>query len=365
MIREITLGNIASYKNASIEIKKNINLFYGLNGTGKTILSNYLKYEKDKQNKSENRFDKKDKYDYNNCSIDGYSETEAKILVYNQEFIKENFYDFDSQSGIFTLSSENREAEEKIKEANQERGKFQADLNEEKVKLENKEEYKQRIENEAKNKIWEIVSNYRENMKASDFFLKSYRNDKGKLFSYILNISKPEVGPDDTIKSLEEKALALTEGQSIGKLDPISSDNLDNLKSIENNLMFQEPIMGNQNSVVKKLIERLGNSDWVHQGLEYIQTETITEYQQCPFCQEKTISQNFIKEIKDYFDETFERKLADLESLKEEYTRIKNNISSSKDKFDENTYIKNITSERKDLNNLYPNLLDQLDKNLI
>ncbi|MDR2818110.1 MAG: AAA family ATPase, partial [Endomicrobium sp.] len=38
-----TLDKVASYKNkTSLETDKKVNLIYGLNGTGKTIIANYL-----------------------------------------------------------------------------------------------------------------------------------------------------------------------------------------------------------------------------------------------------------------------------------------------------------------------------------
>ncbi|WP_416862808.1 AAA family ATPase, partial [Helicobacter ganmani] len=44
MIQSIIIKNVASYNEAKLEPLKKINLIYGLNGAGKTILSNYLKY---------------------------------------------------------------------------------------------------------------------------------------------------------------------------------------------------------------------------------------------------------------------------------------------------------------------------------
>jgi len=67
MNTKIILKKIASYREESnFETDKKINLVYGLNGTGKTILSNYL-YGKSKENKPENWID------FQNCkdSFDG------------------------------------------------------------------------------------------------------------------------------------------------------------------------------------------------------------------------------------------------------------------------------------------------------
>jgi len=66
----------------------------------KRTLSNYLQ---DKNNTC-----------FSDCSISGLSD--EKVLVYNQKFVGDNFYQ-DSQKGIFSLKSENKEAKEKIDKA--------------------------------------------------------------------------------------------------------------------------------------------------------------------------------------------------------------------------------------------------------
>lgn len=70
MITKLTLSNVASYKNtAQLELKNRVNLIYGLNGTGKSTVSNYLYNLSDK--------------DFSECKIE-YSSTDYEILVYNK-----------------------------------------------------------------------------------------------------------------------------------------------------------------------------------------------------------------------------------------------------------------------------------------
>ena len=102
MLTEIRMDSVASFKKeAKLATDKRINLVYGLNGTGKSTISNFL-YEPDNT-----RFIKCGK-------LPALSDP---VLVYNQSFIQDNFYIADSLKGIFSLSKENKSAEEKIAKA--------------------------------------------------------------------------------------------------------------------------------------------------------------------------------------------------------------------------------------------------------
>ena len=117
------MNNVASYKTStSLETDKKVNLLYGLNGTGKSTLSNFL------YNRSDNKFV--------DCSIEGLKESDT-VLVYNQQFIRDNFYETEDIPGIFTLSKENKEIKEVIDKARDELSKI--------------EKEKEKAEQEAKN----------------------------------------------------------------------------------------------------------------------------------------------------------------------------------------------------------------------
>src|SRR5690606_38547329 len=113
MITKINLNKVASYKNQTALITdKKVNLIYGLNGTGKSTLSNYL------HQRTDDRF--------KNCSVEGLDNAH-EILVYNQTFIQENFFEAENLKGIFTLSKENKEAVTKIANALKEIKKLEED----------------------------------------------------------------------------------------------------------------------------------------------------------------------------------------------------------------------------------------------
>ena len=75
-----------------------------LHETGKSTISNFL-YDMESLH-------------FNQCSVDGLGD--KKILVYNQAFIEDYFYESEDLKGVFSLSKENKEIEEKLAQENAE-----------------------------------------------------------------------------------------------------------------------------------------------------------------------------------------------------------------------------------------------------
>jgi DNA repair exonuclease SbcCD ATPase subunit len=207
MITRITLKDIASYKKTvSLETDKKVNLIYGLNGTGKSTLSNYLYNHVDES--------------YSQCSIENIDDT-YDILVYNQTFIQENFVKHDQLDGIFTLSKENKKAETIISNSKREIEKFQKD--QENLELELKEELGNfnNNENKVKNKIWEIKSDYTGGDRVLEYCLEGLKGNKDKLFKHLIDIEKHQVKPDKIVSDLKKDLEAIT-GENAQKYEELS-----------------------------------------------------------------------------------------------------------------------------------------------
>ena len=304
MITKITMNDVASFTSeACLETDKKVNLIYGLNGSGKTTISNYLQ---DMENQ-----------DFEKCRIDGFDPSSQKILVYNQRFVESNFYESEAQKGIFTLAEENKEALQKIQTAVTKRKNLQEKLDNEddglKKKLESKEENIKEEREHIQGKIWEIKTKYTGGDRIFDEnnFLYGLKTHE-KLFNYLVNKN-----PQDTTKTIDEIKTELQAlGENAAPKQELQTIQADNLSKIETNLIFQEEIIGNQNSTVSKLISRLQNPDWVRQGMQYFpQGDDKT----CPFCQQPTLTISLQEEIKNYFDKTYEEKVNALKQLQNCY----------------------------------------------
>ena len=336
MIHLITIKNVASYNEAALEDLKRINLIYGLNGAGKTILSNYLK---DRENES-----------FKECEIQGLND--EKILVYNQNFIEENFYSQDNLKGIFTLSKVNAEVEEIIKNSKETKEKLS---NEKSEKEKSKNELEKKLNDEAnsiKDKLWKIKTSNTGGDRILDYCFEGVKSSKDKLFEKIKDITKG----NQSTRSIDDLKKELSKiGENTQEIPQVSLINLDNVLGIEKEVIFNEVVVGNENSVVSTLIKELGNFDWVKQGFE----SYVREDSKCPFCQENTITKDLKNEFEKYFDKVFKEKMQQIQNLSQQYSNYLEG-TPSQNKFLENIFIKD---EESNFINLYSQLYHNLKTN--
>lgn len=317
MITKISMKHVASYKDEAIlETDKKTTLIYGLNGTGKSTLSGFL------YNRTGDV--------YKECKIDGLLPTN-KVLVYNQQFIQDNFYETDDIHGIFTLSKENKEVKTLIDDANKKIKELSLQKdNLDKKMLEIQNNYKRQVE-KYQNEIWKIKTNYSGGDRVLEYCLVGLKGKKETLFEHIISLDLPEKDPINTVEELKKEVLQL-QGDSGKK--PLDSTIEIDLSYIENSTLVSKVIVGNKDSVVSELIDKMNNSDWVNEGLRYVRMDDDEGI--CPFCQQKTITTILLKQIKDYFDESYENDKKSLERLLEDYEynvqRIKLRISEYKRK---------------------------------
>lgn len=305
MITKINLNKVASYKSlTTLETDKALNLIYGLNGTGKSTLSNYLLKITDEK--------------FKDCSVEGLDENH-EIIVYNQTFIQENFFESESLKGIFTLSKENKEAETKIYSAQKEIGKLDLEKFKKTEELQSEKTLiSQKTEN-AKNIVWKIKTDYSGGDRVLEFCLEGHKGSKDNLFSHIISLKKLTEKPTKSIDELKNEVQEIM-GENAQKYSYVPKITFSS-SSIETENIFKKEIVGNENSSVSQLITQLGNSDWVKSGLKYLPDEPLKENKDCPFCQQKTISNQLVESIKDYFDASYEADINFLKASLEEYSQ--------------------------------------------
>lgn len=305
------MQDVASYKKkATLETDKKVNIIYGLNGTGKSTISDFL------YDQTEPAFEK--------CSAD-VSEDE-KILVYNQQFIQDYFYEEESLKGVFSLSKENKDIEKKLKLAEADITVLSNNLSQIEARIFSEKDTLQTEKTKAANKTWKIKSQYTGGDRVLEYCLIGLKGNKDALFNSISSLTKSDTKPIKDIAAIKKDVEAISgdTAQPHEQLQVIEF----NEKDIESNDIFNQIILGNEDSPVSNLIVQLNNSDWVRQGLGYLQTLEDHSSEQCPFCQEKTITKFLSENINNYFDESYEESLNIIATFLERYTNTAEQLTS-------------------------------------
>ncbi len=296
MIENITLQNVTSYPKSnpvSIGInKKRVNLFYGLNGSGKSTIAKY--------------FQDLGNLNYLNCAITPPL-SQDQVIVYNQSFVESNFYEKDSQQGIFTIGAADATAEKEIENTLTELTKFEEEINDITEQGISKKSEQEKLQNTFKDIIWKKKKKFENHPLL--FCIKNERNvgTKDGFLTKILGVKETS---STNFESLTKEAEELT-GDNVQELSNILKVSFSS-QHIESEGVFSEKIVGETDSYLAQLIDKLGNSDWVRDGIEFLGEDN------CPFCQQ-SIDDNIKSNITKLFSTVYEDKINHLERLCQTY----------------------------------------------
>jgi wobble nucleotide-excising tRNase len=170
---------------------------------------------------------------------------------------------------------------------------------------------------QATEEVWGIKKTYTGGDRVLEYCLKGLMGKKETLFKYLLTISKPASEPTRGIQALRKDVDAL-KGDDANPQQPLSYITFPAHYN-EPDQLFGTSILGNADSEVASLIEKLGNADWVKQGIEFLPNEVNEAGVQCPFYQETTITNKFVESVKSYFDESYQKQLSALIAIQDKY----------------------------------------------
>jgi len=278
-----------------------INYIYGSNGAGKTTISKLISNEDA----------------YPACAIKWTNSRKLPAYVYNKDFVTNNFSG-DEIKGVFTLGEDSKDIIINIESLTLQREKEQESLNTKKKNLDNSENKKkgilqqiEKIEENFKDSCW------KQKKKHDDYFLKAFEGLRNSQENFKSRVIQEYMKNDSEIIPLEiltEKASTIY-SDSLSHHDSIPTYNFDEILKITKDNIWQKIIIGKEDISVADLIKTLNNSDWVKEGLSYLDKSS----EKCPFCQQK-IPHDLKLELDEYFDTTYTQQKNNVESLSKNYT---------------------------------------------
>lgn len=305
MLSEIKLNGFASFKQETcLKTDKPVNFVYGLNGTGKSSITRYLA---DPLNPK-----------FSHCSmVPAIDNAQEEILVYNQDYIHENFVEQNHQQGIFTLSKANKDAYDAIKKANEQLSKLQEQENSIKGEQKKSEGSLARAEATAREKVWELKGKYYGGDRVLDYCLEGVKGSKINLFNKVLDTT---VDPEEVlrpIETLKQDLIQLTamEGQTYSTIAELPLSTITETDI----LLGRKIIVGNHESTISSVIEEFANATWIRAGMSYVKGNGDNR---CPFCHQGTITVEYIKALKSYFDESYEHDIQSLKRIEQTITEM-------------------------------------------
>ncbi|GEC65398.1 hypothetical protein RTE01_00330 [Raoultella terrigena] len=305
MIESISLSNIATYrpdKSEVINLKK-INFIYGANGAGKTTISRLIE-------KPSLSID---------SSITWLNNTPVPAMIYNNDFITANFSESKEFQGVFTLGKAEKVQLDRLKELKDERKRHEQLRAKLIISLDGEDgkpgKNAELISLEAKlvGRCWE------QKVKHDEYFKGAFtglRNNKEAFKAKVLQEHENNKYTLVDLVDLKTRATVLY-GDQPSKIDLVSTLDLSRLIAFEKNPILVKKVVGKDDVCISAIIQRLGNSDWVRQGMRFMEHTD----EQCPFCQQ-TLPHDFEKELTDYFDETFEADSKAVSTLRNNYFQI-------------------------------------------
>lgn len=290
-IENITL-NRATFTDVPVADLTFVNFFYGNNGAGKSSIAHAIE-------------------DDGVVWADGKSADDYDVLVYNQDFINENFVNYGDLKGVFIFGEEDIEAKKRIAELTEEKKK-KSD-----AKVAAGEDYKQKtagvdaaltqFQDACFSKTADIRKRFEKCMdgkKQKRNFAEAVLGEKTPKEHDLPELERLYgVAFDDTARAYAEfkKAGATTYGSLPGKE------------------MLDKVIVSSSDTPFARFLKALGStaSDWVRDGHTHFSGSAGGK---CPYCQQK-LPANFENEIAATFDAQYQQDIRDLGQFQSTYGR--------------------------------------------
>ena len=270
-----------------------INFFFGRNGAGKSTISEMIQANTGLTWRSGQTVD-----DYN-------------VLAYDQQFISDHFSNFDDLAGVFTLNKVNIETQKKLDQLAKDKDKLLGDLGKKNEAIDQKKEARDGLKTDSQTRMMRLTESIRKK-----FDLAMTGKKIAKTFCPEVEKKQPVEHKEDEIMELYEVAY----GKSAQTYPSLKKSNeYPGKYDLSGASYLGQPIVSTSDTQFARVMEKLGNTDWVKEGhTKYLKKADGI----CPFCHNPLDHQHFEQELKACFDEEYQDSVNAVAAFQSAYTSM-------------------------------------------
>ena len=287
----------ASYKDSRAYIEPTyVNFFFGNNGAGKSTIAKAIKGG------------------VGLSYAPGRTAADYWPLVYNQEFIDENFRSYRNMRGVFTLNAKNAEVQAQIEEVTAERTRIKklsgAAAERQKILLDNKAN----LHREFLQECWKRGKEFRDEFPGT-------MDKKGKSDPFVREILKhaPADMSLDELRRIYDSAFSET-AKHYQRFTTIPDPTV--MDTIEGSEILSKPIVNSADTELAGFLRDIGATEWMRQGHDLFAHEAGGR---CPYCGEK-LPVDFEQTFIDSFDNRYQDNLRLLSEFMARYKKAANDM---------------------------------------
>lgn len=299
MLEEVRIDDVATYRGLPQTLGglRPVNFVFGTNGSGKTTISRVIANPEA----------------FPSCGVTWRKAQALQHLVYNSDFATQNYVA--RLKGIFTLGDTTAKALADVEAARKKVEDLGGDIATLQERLGHEDEgggcRAERAALRAKFEVecWTIKAKYDADFAGA---FEGVRTSKVKFCDRVILEAAIRATPLLDVEALKTRATVVFAEGAVSMV-PLAEIDADPLVALEADPVLVKRVVGKQDIDVAGLIKRLGNSDWVRQGLNFAEADAP-----CPFCQ-KPLEDVLYRQLTDFFDEAYDADIASIGRLEAAY----------------------------------------------
>lgn len=281
-----------------------VTFVFGANGSGKTTVSRSIR----EVSRAES------------ADAVWQSDSQLEPRVYNRDYVRETFSKATPDlAGVFLLGAESVEAHREIEALEAQEDELNVARTPWIATLSGKEQALAQAESTLSDSAWTKRTAVPPELSA---MFVGFKNSKAASLAKVNEIAArlSDENPEETYQDLVEEAASVFDEDASAEaaLAQVSPQTLTGLPDAH---LLQTQVVGSSGVDLASLIEKLGNSDWIHAGREYLDHTAGT----CPFCQQ-TLPNDLGAKLDELFDERYAAQISGLERLAETHKSLVESI---------------------------------------